>query len=179
MTERDLGYEIERAIDHATAAILENVLWPLNEGETIDRATTLEAIGEEIGSDTDAIGLALEQKLTVIEEYGEDLAEEMTFDLDTLRNRLEALATHAINVAARQKATAALEDFFDVLEDYELECAKISTSDTYGFLPHRAEREVGPCVVYEYRNVDEPGSHIDVWHYRLEGYGSLYIEVSL
>lgn len=178
MSDRYLGFEIEKAIDNATAAILEIVLWPLTEGQEIDRASTLEAVTDQMGSDTDAIGLDLEQKLTVIEEYGDDLGDdELTFTLDTLRSKLESLAVYAINAAARGLASEELESFFEFLEDYELDNAKISTSDTFGHFPHSAEREVGPCVVHEYRDVEDLGNHVDVWHYRLEYHGSIYIEV--
>ncbi len=56
------------------------------------------------------------------------------------------------------------------MDDHGLEFENIVSGNYHGMFRHYAERTEGDdCQVYEYRNLEHEGIHIDVWDYQKDG----------
>ena len=96
------------------------------------------------------------------------MLEAPSFDTNNLRSSLESHAVVAIHRLAESRASALFEDLFDLMDEHGLEPEQMRDANPLGWMAHRSERDEGSsCTVYEYRNVEEPGRHIDVWEVRL------------
>ena len=163
-----LTTEVERAIDHAISRLVDDVLWHLSD-EELDRDRVEEILAECQGSDTAAIGLTLDQKLEAIEHGADELGlEDLTFKLESLRSDLESQAAMFIHMLAESRARDLFEDLFDFMEENDLEPEQMRDANPLGWMAHRSERDETPyCTVYEYRDVEDLGRHLDVWEYRM------------
>ena len=160
--------DIREAIDNAVSSFVEHVLWHLSE-ETLDRDRARDLIADSDWNDAVAIGLTLDQQLEAIEEGVEEGAlEAPSFDTTNLRSSIESNAAVAIYRLAESRASVLFEDLFDLMDEHGLEPEQMRDANPLGWMAHRAERDEGSnCTVYEYRNVEEPGRHINVWEVRL------------
>lgn len=169
--------EIEEAIEHRVDSIIEQVMWYLSEEQELYRQRAMTIISECDGDDMTASDLTMEQQLEIVEEGADEHGfEDMTFSLDRLRNEMESHACMFIQMLAEGRTYGIFEELFDFMDEHDIEPEQMRESNNFGWLPHVAEREEGACVVYEYRNVEEPGNHVDVWEYRLENGSSVYFE---
>lgn len=178
--EQFRDYDIEQAIDHRVSDIVEQVLWHLEEEQELYRQRAMEIIGECDGTDTATIGLTLDQQLEVVEEGADECGfGDLTFNLEDLRTELESHANLFIHLLAESRTYGLFEGLFDFMEEHDLEPEQMRESNNFGWHPHAAERDVGPCTVYEHRNVENPGNHVDVWEYRFTSGERVYFEVWL
>ncbi len=164
-------HDIEEAVDSAVTNIVEQVIiGRLEDEQELTRQEAMDAIADCEGSDCAAIDLNLDQQLTVVEWCADDYGyDDMRLPLDSLRSQIESYATLFLQLLAESRTYGIFEELFDFMEEYDLEPDHMRESNSLGWLPHQAEREEGSsCTVYEYRNVEEPGNHIDVWEYRLD-----------
>ena len=160
--------DIQEAIEGVLSSIVEQVLWRLTDDE-LDRDSVMDWITECDGNEAAAIGLKLGQKLEAIEEGAEacDLGD-LSFDLSDLRSSLESYAVLSIHRLAESQASTMFDELFDFMDDNGLEPDQMRKDNPLGWMAHRCERdESSDCTVYEYRNVEEPGRHIDMWEFRL------------
>lgn len=179
--ERFPDHDVEKAIEHSASDIIEQVLWYLAEERTLYRDRIMEIISEHQGVETAAIGLLMEQQLQVIETGADDHGfGDLTFTLENLRGELESYAVLFIHLLAESKVSTMFEELFEFMEEHDLGPEQLRDANNFGWLPHVREREEGSsCTVYEYRDVEEPGRHVDVWEYQFQGGDRIYIEVHL
>ncbi len=178
--EQFRDHNIEAAIDDRVSSIIEQVLWYLSEEQELYRQRAMEIIGDCDGDETAAIGLTLDQKLEIVEEGADECGYgDLAFTLDNLRTELECYAVMFIHLLAEGRTYGIFEELFDFMDEYDLEPEQMRDSNNFGWLPHVAELEGGSCTIYEYRNVEEPGNHIDVWEFRLKSGESVFFEVSV
>jgi len=138
----------------------------------------MEIIEESDSIETAAIGLTLDQQLEIIEEAADDCGYgDLTFSLDSLRTELESYAVMFIHLLAESRTYGIFGDLFDFMEEHGLEPEDMTNTNNFGWLAQASEREEGPCTIYEYRNVEDPGNHVDIWEYRLTDDESVYFEV--
>ena len=172
-------HEIQEAIDHAVSNIVEQMLYRFAEEPDVPRDRALELITECDGDETAAMGLSLEQQLEVIEEGADDHGYgDLEFRLGNLRSDFESYAVMFIHCIAEGLAREMFEELFDFMDEYDLELEQRRDADNFGWHPHRSERDEGSlCTVFEHRNVEGPGNHVDVWEYRLPSGEQLWFEV--
>lgn len=171
-------YDIEAAIDSSVSDLVEQVLWYLSEEQALYRDRVMEIISDCDAIETAAIGLTLDQQLEVVEEGADEHGfGDLTFNLETLRSELESYAVLFIHMFAESRSYGIFEDLFDFMDENELEPEQMRESNNFGWHPHVAERDEGSsCTVYEYRDVEEQGNHVDVWEYRLNSGESVFFE---
>ena len=173
-------HDIQEAIHHSTSDQIEQVLWYFEEERTLHRDRVMEILSEHQGSDTAAIGLSLDQQLEVVEAGADEHGfGDLTFNLENLRTELESYAVLFIHLFAESQTYGAFEELFDFMEEHDLEPEQMRDANNLGWLPHRSEQEQGHCTIYEYRDVEEPGNHIDVWEYRFPTGERVWFEVPL
>lgn len=172
-------HDIEEAIDHSVSDIIEQVLWHLAEEQELYRDRAMEIISEHQGVETSAIGLSMEQHLQVIETGADEHGfGDLSFRLETLRTELESYAVLFIHLFAESRSYGVFEDLFNFMDEHDLEPEHMWEVNNFGWLPHVAERDEGSnCTIYEYRDVEEPGRHVDVWEVRLGGGERVWFEV--
>ena len=178
--ERYLDHDVEKAIDRCVSGIIEQILWYLKDEGGLCRSRTMEIIRDCDHDEMAGIGLTLEQKVEAIEE-GMELYEpgDLTFTFQMLRTELENYAIYFINLLAEGRAMEIFEGLHDEMDEHYLEPEQMREDNAFGWLAHRSEREEGAFTVYEYRNVEDPGQHIDVWEYPLLEGSSVFFEVGL
>ena len=178
--ERWLDHDVEKAIDRCVGRFIEQVLWYVKDEGGLCRSRTMEIISELDHDEMAGIGLTLEQKVEAIEE-GMELYEpgDITFTFQMLRTKFENHAVYFINLLAEGRAMEIFEGLHDEMDEHYLEPEQMREDNPFGWMAHRAEREEGPFTVYEYRNVEDPGLHIDLWEYPLADGVSVYFEVRL
>ena len=161
--------DIEEAGSSAVSNIVEQVMWHLAEEQELHRDRAMEIIAECDGSETAAIGLSLDQQLEVVEEGTVECGfGDLSFNLEDLRSSLESHAVMFIHMLAESRTYGIFEELFDFMDEHELEPEQMRDANNFGWFPHRSEREEGEnCAVYEYRDIEDPGNHVDVWEYRL------------
>lgn len=176
--EHHRDHDVDRAIQQRVDGLIEQVLWYLKEEGALDLDRVMEILSECSHEDTAAIGLTLEQKVEAIEEgmdeYGDS---DLSLTFQSLRSELESYAAYFINLMAEGKARQIFDELYDFMLDNELEPDQMREDNGFGWLPHRSEREEGDCVIYEYRNVEDPGHHIDLWQYPLADGWRVYFVV--
>ena len=176
--EQFRDHDIEQAVEHRVSGIIEQVMWYLSEEQELYRSRAIEIIAECDGDEMAACHLTMEQQLEVIEEGADEHGfGDLTFNLDTLRTEMESYAVMFIQLLAEGRTYGLFEELFDFMGEHDLEPEQMRESNNLGCLPHQSERQEGPCVVYEYRNFEEPGNHVDVWEYRLSSGQRVYFEV--
>ncbi len=173
------NYEQRQKINSAEAALFEQILWKIHEGEvdSIDKAR--EALYECDWNECAAIGLSLEDRLDMIQEFGPDLDLDMgEVALNDLQGKLESLAVAVIHHLAEQRVAERLGELEDLMDEHGLEFENITEANNYGYFVHRAERYPAEgCTVMEYRGVEDPDQAVDVWEVRLDDCWNIYFEV--
>ncbi len=171
--------DIEEAIDNSVSSIIEQVLWYLAQEQELYRRRAMEIISDCDGDDTASIGLTLDQQLEIVEEGADECGYgDLIFSLDTLRTDLESYAVMFVHMLAEGRTYGMFEELFDFMDEHDLEPEQMQDSNNFGCFPHVAEREEGSCTIYEYRDVEEPGNHVDVWEYRLGSGWRVFFQVS-
>ena len=135
--------------------------------------------GDEAPNECAAIGLSLEDRLDLVQEFGPDLDLDMgEVALHDLQGKLERLAVAVIHHLAEQRVAERLGELEDLMDEHGLEFENITESNNYGYFVHRAERYPAEgCTVMEYRGVEDPDQAVDVWEVRLDDCWNLYFEV--
>lgn len=159
-----LSYEVESKIHRIAEGLLENVFYDFP-GQISSPETLREAISEEPITDTDAIGLSLDQQVQVLEILGEEeLCDFSDVDLQTLRSRIEAMTCLFLHLEAERRALEVLDKFLELLDVNQLSIDQVRTSDPFDWAAYHSQREEDGVTIYEYRHVE--GTNVDVWHFR-------------
>jgi hypothetical protein len=162
-----LNHNIREAISDVAAGMLEEVLYKLTEERTESFETCREAIYNTHIDETAVIGLSLEDKIDLIEQF----ADECGFVIgevapDNLRNRIEGIATWVVHYLSEQEAIEAIEALENYMKEHDLDFSNIVSGNSHGWARHYSERGEGDhCWVYEYRNLENE-IHVDVWEYK-------------
>ena len=171
-------HDVEKAIERALDKIVEQVLWHLDEGEVFTRERVEELISEARCYEEAAVGLDFEQKLQAIER-GVDISGvgDLSVALGDLRGQIDSHAVQAIHWLAEDGTARRFESLFDFMDEHDLDPSQLRSKNPLAWLDHATEREVEGAVVYEYRNVEEKGNHVDSWKVSLADGWSVWLEV--
>lgn len=156
------------AVDTACSRQLELVQYRLRSGElhTIDDCR--EALHELSTDECLILDLDLDERLTLAEnfaaEYGLELGE---ITLEDVRARIEAMAATIAGHLGAERANDAFQAIEDFLEEKDLAFEALMADNPYELYRHYAERDEGVWHVYEYRNLEENGTHVDIFEYTI------------
>lgn len=162
--------EVDEAINTACSRQFDLLFSQLEDGvvQTIDSCR--ETLQDWTEDETLAIDLTLEDQLSLLEEHGPD--HDLTLepvDWDTLRIRIESLSASLIAMEGERRALEVFDEVADLLDDFDLPCTALLSANPYGCFRHYAERDEAPWHVYEYRNIEGEGIHIDLYEQDLYG----------
>ena len=178
MLNNNLPHSVEKAIDSRTEAIIEDILHRI-EYDSLDSIEACHVVVDEtLVDDCAAIHIDLDDRLTLVECYGDEYDFE-PITLDDLRTKLEGYAAALICYLAESRARELIEKLENFMDAEGFEFSEVGLSNNLEWARHYAEREdIEDCQVYEYRNV-ERDVHIDVYEYRLMDGTCLYFECSV
>lgn len=170
----NLPRNIVHAISTQADAILEVVLWRIENDEISDISGCFRTIDDTHLDDTAAIDLDLDDQLTVLEHYGDDYGfDPGNLSFNDLRSRIEGFAAVVICSLAEEEVRVKIEVLEDFMNRYGFDFGNVATENGLRWFRHYAERsERNDCQIYEYRNID--GVHVDLWELSLTSEHKLY-----
>ena len=169
--QHDLEPEVRSAVDNAKTSMMEDVHFKL----VRERVESLDVCRETIVNrdldETAILDLSLEERLSLIEEFSEECSCVIgAVRPQDMRKWIDVMATWIIFNLATQEAQAALTELEDFMEEHEFTFKNLVEGNMHGWARHYGEREEGEyCQVYEYRNLEGEGIHVDVYEYSNNG----------
>jgi len=164
------------AIKNIKLGIFSTIQFDFNAGNINSFDDMRNNIDEYHIDESDILSIPTDDRIDIVECYGDESGLEFSADTDGIRRQLEISTTIVIANLARESAYEALQSFEKFMEEHDLEFENIVADNNYGSFRHYAERGEGEhCQVYLYRNLEGEGIHINVWEYKQDGL-ELYFE---
>ncbi len=174
-----LSSEVEDAVQEALDRQLELLKHHLDHQVVSTIANCRETVQEWEVDESLVADISMEERIRLLEDYGDEYGLELgDVTLESLSDRIDHLATLIVSFIAEARALEVVQAIEDLLDEHGLDISAVKGSDSYGYFRHYAEREECPWHVYEYRNLEGEGIHVDLYEYIVEGH-HLYVEIFL
>lgn len=172
--------DVDNAIEHVTGRFLDCAVETLERDDVDTVHDVYDALTEEMIDDSLSIGLDLDERLSLAEEYADDYGLELgEVTINDLRARIEILAVLVLHQLGLERAHQHLSVLENTMSDHGLTLSQLRSDNPHGWARHWAERDEEHFQVYEYRNLEGEQIHVDLWEYLdLPGY-HFYFEVWL
>ncbi len=174
-----LSAEAEEAVGTACARQLELVQDRLR----LDQKATLEECREAAEDwyvdECLIVDLDLDDRLTLLDHYAQDYSLELgAVTIEELRSRIETMTAMVVGYLGDERARDAFREIEELLDDKDLPFEDLLADNPYELFRHYAEREESPWSVYEYRNLEGEGIHVDLYEMTVAGV-SFYVRQKL
>ena len=169
--DNNLSHGARRAIATVRDRQLDDLLYRLeSERDSISTcADCRETLCEWMHDASILIGLDLDERLRLVEHYADDLDLRLTSTaIGDLRGTIENLATSAVFFAGEAAALNAWQQVENLLDDLGLDLDALVIGNPYEYFRHYAERDHDDWQVYEYRNLEGEGVHVDLFEYHVD-----------
>jgi len=166
----DLSYDVREAIKAAKESMFEAVQYELKKGN-VDSLDDLHTVIDEHYIDECAVlDVPTDGRIELIEFYSDEVGCDFSADADNLRRQLETFGAFIVGEFARESAHRGINALQEFMDAHGFELKNMVGGNNHGWARHYAERAEGrDCQVYEYRNLEGEGIHIDVWEYERDG----------
>ena len=152
------------AVEAACARQLELVLDRLHFDSQATLEECREATQDWYVDECLILDLDLDERLTLLEHHAVDSGLELgVVTLEELRSRIETMTATVVGHLGAERACAAFQHIEDLLDEKDLPFDALIASNPYGYFRHYAERDEDPWSVYEYRNLEGEGIHLDLY----------------
>ena len=171
--EDHLNWETKRIIENTVSGMFVEVEYQLGRKQIDSFDDCFNLIDESYVDETAVIELSLEDELTLVELYADDMGISLdSIKAEDIRRFLETTSAMVVGYLAREKANQVVYDLKQFMEENDLDFENVASgnSNNHGWARHYAERMAGDdCNVYQYRNLEGEQIHIDVWEYQKDG----------
>jgi len=174
-----LSAEAEEAVATACARQLELVQDRLR----FDKQATLEECREAAEDwyvdECLILDLDLDDRLTLLGHYAQDYDLELgAVTIEELRSRIETMTAMVVGYLGEERARDAFREIEELLDEKDLPVEDLLADNPYELFRHYAERQEPPWSVYEYRNLEGEGIHVDLYEMTVAGV-SFYVRQQL
>ncbi len=165
-----LSAEAEEAVATACARQLELVQDRLR----FDKQATIEECREAAEDwyvdECLILDLDLDHRLTLLDHYAQDYDLELgAVTIGELRSRIETMTAMVVGYLGEERARDAFREIEELLDEKDLPVEDLLADNPYELFRHYAERDEPPWSVYEYRNIEGEGIHIDLYEMTVAG----------
>lgn len=164
----EISGAVSDAVDTACSRQLELVQYRLRSVElhTIDDCR--ETLREWSTDECLILDLDLDERLTLVENFAAECGLELgAITLEDLRTRIEAMTATIVAHLGAERAIDAFQAIEDFLDERDLPFEALLADNPYELYRHYAERDEGAWHVYEYRNLEENGTYVDIFEYTI------------
>lgn len=170
LSESRLSPDIEAAIDAATSSQLGVFHSKLLEEELDSFDAARDTVREWAVDECRLAGIALDEQLELLQLHAADYDLQLgACDFETLRGHITGLTALVVGYLAQDRALQAVEVVLDLLAELDLGFDAVVADNDYDCFRHYAERDHGDWWVYEYRNLEDEGVHVDLFVYKAAG----------
>jgi hypothetical protein len=130
-----------------------------------------EAVDDMPYDETAAIDLSVQDCVTLIDIYAEDVGvEKIEVPADELATKIEEIAAQIVCHFAIDEARELVDGLENLCDEFGFDASDLRPENEYGMFAHAREDEpADDCVVYQYRNVESEEVHVNVWEYTFPG----------
>ncbi|MEM9556105.1 MAG: hypothetical protein AAGC60_17745 [Acidobacteriota bacterium] len=159
-----LSYAVRDAIQDHAATCLQESICSLFDFGSIDQAR--EFLDSYHDDGTSIVELKTDEKLDLIYEWADDLGLTPTIaDWGQITKLIDDTASFCLHSSAAHDAHSVLNDLEDLLDDKGLTVSAVRTGNPFACFRHFGERSEECWYVFEYRNLDGEGVHVDLYQY--------------
>ncbi len=125
------------------------------------------------------LDLDLDDRLALLESHAADYGLELgAVTLEELRSRIETMTAMVVGYLGEERARDAFREIEELLDEKDLPFEDLLADNPYELFRHYAERDEPPWQVYEYRNLEGEGIHVDLYELTVAGI-SFYVRQQL
>lgn len=116
------------------------------------------------------LDLDLDDRLTLLDHYAQDYDLELgSVTIEELRSRIETMTAMVVGYLGEERARDAFREIEELLDDKDLPFESLLADNPYELFRHYAERDESPWMVFEYRNLEGEGIHVDLYELTVAG----------
>lgn len=169
-------HDFEKAIQDVASYRLEMALERIDSGDVTTLDDLREAINDQPHDDTVGCYMATDDRLSALAIHGDEYGIEVTVTKpDDLRLWIEQQACALAHYLGEARAVEVVDELTEILNEHEIDLTDLDTRNPHESWRHYAERYLSSeVVIYEYRNLEGEGIHVDVHEITLPGDVKVY-----